>query len=112
MKVAFASSGEEKIGRSREDSAIGDIGHCELPLFLAGIRIERDDRAVPGSFRPRVERAAFQRRHVLAARYGAGRTAADKAAAFFVVLGLFDENARIVFPRRNIEEPGPWAIRR
>src|SRR5215471_11882272 len=110
MKVAFASSGEEKIGRSREDSAIGDIGHCELPLFLAGIRIEGDDRAVPGSFRPRVERAAFQRRHVLAARYGAGRAAANKAAPFFVVLSLFDEHTGVVFPCGKVEAPGPRAV--
>src|SRR5262245_40977868 len=39
-EVALAPAGEHEIRRRRQDTAVGDVAHLELPLQLAGLGIE------------------------------------------------------------------------
>ena len=40
VEVAFAAAGEQQVGRRGQDAAVGDVELLELPLLLAGLRID------------------------------------------------------------------------
>src|SRR5437899_2576280 len=46
-EIAFAAAGEYEIAGGRQDPAVGDVGHLELPFQLARLRIERLNRTPP-----------------------------------------------------------------
>src|SRR5689334_470139 len=111
LEVAFAPAGEEQVRSRREDAALRDIGHLELPFFAARARLERDDRAVTGGFGPRIDRrttetwCAWHRGQV-------PRSAAHEVRADFVLRRRRRVDARVVLPRGNVEEARPRAERR
>src|SRR5258707_935690 len=60
-----AAAGKHEIGRRRQHAAVGDVGHLELPLELARLRIERLNRAPSLLRRALIDGAGAgpQRRH-------------------------------------------------
>src|SRR5689334_10063657 len=95
VEVTFAAAGEEDVGCCREDAAVGDVRHQELPLPVSRFRINGDDHSVSGRLRPRVDGTAAKRGDVLSSRNRAGGSASDKAPALFVVLRFLYEHAGI-----------------
>ena len=55
LKIPFASPREQHVRGRRQNAAVCDVGHVELPLLLARPGVERDDRAVASSLGPRVD---------------------------------------------------------
>src|ERR1051326_726767 len=96
MEIAFATAAEQHIRGSRQDSAVGDVGHRKFPLRRAGLWIDGDHGAVAGCFSPHIDRTAPERRTLLSARNRTRGTASDEAATFLIFLFFLDEDARVV----------------
>src|SRR5919198_4996886 len=107
-EVAFAPAGEHEIGRGREDAAVGDVAHLELPFELAALRVERLNGAPPFLRRARVDVA----RPGAERRYRHRRKPSGVLVAGLVLRGSFRVRRRGVHPRRDVEEPGAWTIGR
>ena len=109
--MALATAREEQVRGGRQDSALGVVDHLEVPLLLAGLRIDRADRAV--ALRLRAER-----------RVGPSACAATPAAAWnarpagVLLPGFPRRNVglpgddRVVVPRRQVEQSRARAVRR
>src|SRR4029450_3037954 len=46
-EVAFHAAAEDEITGGREHARLGVVDHLEIPLLLAGLRVEGADRTVP-----------------------------------------------------------------
>ena len=98
--------------RGRQDAAVGDVVLIELPLLLAGLRIDRDHRAVAGRVGPVVDRRraadpdagrAGHRRQPACGR----RRRTCRPATYSDL--LLPEDRRVAFPRGDVEQPGARA---
>src|SRR5437764_611973 len=73
--VPCANAGKQQVACGRDDAGVGDVIHHEAPLRLAGVRIDREDRAMARRIRPIVDGSAPQIRH--ARRAGMPRVGAS-----------------------------------
>ena len=56
VEVSIAAAAEQEIGIRGEDAGVGDIGHLEFPLSLAGLRVDGANGAVAFIFTTRQNR--------------------------------------------------------
>ena len=112
LEVAFASAREQQVRGRRQDAAVGDVGHLELPLLAPGAGIERDHRAVAGRFGPRVDRRAAEARARRARPTKFCGPPPTKFAADLVLRRRGRIDARVVFPGGDVEQAGARAVGR
>src|SRR5262249_54154475 len=105
-EVAFAAAAEEQICCGRENACVGEIAHFEIPLLLAGLGIDRADRAEAFVFALVVQRSIAEVK-----KWSRGAPAAE-VLAFFVFRLALHENRRVVVPSGNVEESGARAVGR
>src|SRR5258705_27396 len=104
--IAATPVGKHEIGRRRQHAAVGDVGHLELPLELARLRIERLNRAPSLLRRALVDGAGAgpQRRH----RHR------REASGVLVTLLVLDVALRIgrvgIHPAWNVKQSGARAV--
>src|SRR5690348_176873 len=58
VEVAFAATGEQQVGGSGQDAAIGDVAHLEFPFQVAGMRVDSAHGTVAGFVSPGLDGAA------------------------------------------------------
>ena len=98
-EISFAPAGEQQVRRGREQAAVGDVGHLELPLPGAGLRIERLNGAVPVFGQPPVDHGTR-----LQHADGHHRQRARESPAFRELDRPLDVRRGRVHPARNVEE--------
>src|SRR5215471_8988362 len=104
VEIPLAPPGEEQVRRRCEDAAVCDVGHLEPPRGFSGQWLNRQDGAVTGGLRPRVDWAAPQVRHVGVARKRAEIPATAEEAPGLVLDRLFHEDMPVAYPGRKVEE--------
>src|SRR5262249_27430788 len=102
-EMSLASAREEQVRSSRQDAALRVIDHLEIPLLLAGLRIDRANRAVPFVLRPVRRRSGT---------FGAGRR--RRAARVLAALAprryiRFHRQRGVVVPHGDVEQSRPRA---